>query len=288
MKIGIAANIYKNLYQRWGEDKYKKLKNFGYDAVDYDMSDTNQDIYSCTEEEFKNKLLHERKLADDAGIEIHQVHGPWRWPARDFLAEDRAERMEKMKKSIRGTAIMGCKYWVIHPIMPHGTEDIGTGNEQETWDMNLEFMSELLKTAKEFEVVICFENMPMHKFSLATPSQILKFVKTINDDNFKICLDTGHVSVFPKLNAGDAVRELGKEIKVLHVHDNRFERDLHLMPYFGIIDWEDFAKSLDEIGFEDVFSLESVIPDKLLNGVYEDMYISLAKIARDTLKNNNN
>ena len=263
MRIGISFDMLGAAEKYWGDEKYKMIKELGYSAVDFNMSDTDTRLYSAGEDELAEMLLHEKKLAAEAGTEIFQVHGPWRWPPRDFEESDRAERMEKMKKSIAATAVLGCKNWVVHPIMPFGIEDIGTENEPKTWQMNLDFMSELLKTAKENGVIICLENMPMHKFSMAAPEQILKFVKEINDDNFKICLDTGHVSVFPKLSVGDEVRRLGNEIKVFHIHDNKFEMDLHMMPHFGIIDWGDFSKSLRDVGYVGVFSLELAVPREL-------------------------
>lgn len=282
MKIGIQSNLLdKNGYGRWGENTYKKLKEHGYSCSDYDMADTETVIYTAAQKEADEWLLHERKLASEAGIEIFQAHGPWRWPVRDFTEQDRAERMEKMKKSIRAASILGCKNWVIHPIMPYGTSDAGTENAQKTWDMNLVFMSELLKTAKEYDITICLENMPMLEFSLATPEDILRFVKTINDDNFKICFDTGHAAVFEKLNPADEVRRLGEEIRVFHVHDNKFCMDLHLMPYFGIIDWNAFRESLKDIGYSGCLSLETIPSRSLPNDIFEDMCIALAKIARE-------
>lgn len=284
MKIGISVEMIDKLQKRWGDEKYDKLRRFGYDAVDLNISDTDKPIYNCTDEEFNRRLLKEKTLAEKAGVEINQIHGPWRWPARDFSEQDRAERMEKMKKSIYVASVFGCKNWVVHPIMPFGTEDIGSGNEQKTHDMNLEFMTELLDYAKSYDVTICLENMPMPKFSLGSPEQILNIVKEINDEHFKICLDSGHVSVYPNLSPGDEVRRLGNEIRVLHIHDNMFERDLHLMPYYGIIDWEDFSKALEDIGFDGVFSLESTVSDKLPDDVFEQMYISLARIAEVILR----
>ena len=105
-------------------------------------------------------------------------------------------------------------------------------------------MRELLKTAKEYDVILCLENMPFLDFSLSAPQEILKIVKEMNDDHFKICLDTGHVSVFGDLSVGDEVRRLNKEIRALHIHDNKFGIDSHYMPFFGKIDWKDFSKSL--------------------------------------------
>lgn len=270
MKIGLQTNTFnKKGYGRWGEDTYKKMKENGFDCSDFDMCDTDTILYTGSREEAETLILREKKLAAEAGIEISQVHGPWRWPARDKTEEDRCERMEKMKESIRLTALLGCKNWVVHPIMPYGVEEIGTEDAQKTWDLNIEFMTELLKTAKEYDVTVCLENMPMLKFSMAKPEDILRFVKTINDEHFKICLDTGHVSVFNELKLGDEVRRLGKEIKVLHVHDNRFSMDLHLLPSFGIIDWEDFAKSLKDIGFDGCFSSEAIPIKEYSDSVYE-------------------
>ena len=113
-------------YRRYQSEKYRKLREHGYDCCDFCMADTEDELYRCTEAEFVARLEEERIAAEAAGIRIHQVHGPWRWPFRDATEADRAERMEKMKKSIRGTALLGCGYWVIHPIMPYGIHDVGT------------------------------------------------------------------------------------------------------------------------------------------------------------------
>lgn len=63
-----------------------------------------------------------------------------------------------MAKSIRGTAMLGCGNFVIHPIMPFG--DDKDPEPERLWEMNYEFMSRLCKVAQEHQVVICFENMP--------------------------------------------------------------------------------------------------------------------------------
>ena len=58
---------------------------------------------------------------------ISQVHGPWRYPPKDDTAKDRRERLEKMKKAVIISALLDCKYLVIHPIMPVGIRDIMLG-----------------------------------------------------------------------------------------------------------------------------------------------------------------
>lgn len=285
MKIGIQTNsLSENSYGRWGDNAYKKLKEHGYDCSDFNMADTNSSLYTLPQNEAEAVLLHEKQLAEEAGIEITQVHGPWRWPVNDSTEEDRAERMEKMKKSIRFASILGCRNWVVHPIMPYGINEINTDDAQKTWDLNVTFMKELLKTAKEYDITICLENMPMINFSIAKPEDILRFVKEIDDDNFKICLDTGHVNVFNELNLAEETKRLGDYIKVLHVHDNKYGIDMHLLPFFGTADWIGFSEALKEIGFKGSFSLEALPPYRLDESVYEDMCKMYFKVAQSIIK----
>lgn len=279
MKIGMYFDIFSLPYSNWKDRLYVKFKQNGFECGDFGMAHTDTVLY--TDDELAKKIILEQKaLAQASGVEITQVHGPWRWPAQDATPEQRAERMEKMKKSIQLTALLGCKNWVIHPIMPFGWEDIGTGNEQATWDLNKEFMTELLEYAKKYDITICFENMPMLKFSMAKPEAVLKFVREMNDEHFKICLDTGHVNVFPELSVGDEVRRLGDQIRVMHIHDNKFSGDLHLPPLFGDMDWDDFTAALKSIGFNEVFSLETAPSTKLPEDLFEEFFALYAKLAR--------
>lgn len=271
MKIGNTSGA----FARYGEEKYKRMKAQGYDAVDYQMADTASALYALEEEKFIAALKAERAKIEECGLAVNQVHGPWPVP------KDHDEGMASMKKSIRGTAALGSKYWIIHPMMPHGVLEKGTELEPKTWQYNLEVFKELLIEAKAHDVIICLENMPFVNFSISTPEEILKLVKEINDDNFKICLDTGHVNMFKGLTNAVAVRLFGDYLCTLHCHDNPGTYDNHYMPYFGNIDWKEFYKALCEIGFDGVFSLECSPPNGLSDEMYDYMSEGLFRIAKE-------
>lgn len=279
MKIGITSKG----FGRWGQDRYKKLKEFGFSTVDFGMADTETALYTCLEEEFLATLAVEKALADEAGMEIFQAHGPWRFPPRDETAEDRAERMEKMQRSIRACALLGAKNWIVHPLMPFGYHDLEIDKGTETWEINIKFMKELVKTAREYDVTICLENMPMPKFSIATPEDILRVIETVDDDHFKMCLDTGHVNVFPTLSVGDEVRKMKDVIRAFHIHDNNGKADQHAIPYFGTVDWEDFGKALHDIDYKGSFSFEVEPSAKLPSPMFEEMFGTFIKIAKHIL-----
>lgn len=270
LKVGIGNEFYCKPYGF--EEGLKRLRNHGYEGIDYQgFVNTDTPLFEKSAHEFEEALKEQHQAIKAAGLRVHQTHGPWRYPPQDSTIADREERFEKMSRAIAGTAILGCKNIVIHPIMPFSTKD--EGYEKQTWEMNLEFMERLCKVGRDSGVVICFENMPMQQLSLATVPEILKFVKTIHDDYFKVCLDTGHCVVRGQSPA-EAVRMIGKEyLYALHVHDNDGQRDRHWNPFTGVIDWEDIGKALREIQYDGVLSLEvkrtSSIPEQLVE--YEEI-----------------
>ena len=277
MKIGIDQGNYVNRYG-W-EKGLELMRRHGYETLDFqEFVDTDNRIFRAGAAEFASILGGYAKTCARYGIEIFQAHGPWRWPPADFTPADREERFEKMARSIEGCAHLGCRNFVIHPVMPFG--DNADPDPEAFYQINFEFMNRLADVADGFGVTVCLENMPMPALRLSTPRQIFDFVKDVDRDNFKICFDTGHAAVFG-LQPGAEIRKIEPGyVRVLHVHDNDGRSDLHRLPYFGVIDWKDFSAALTETGFEGSVSLETAVPPGIPEEIRGSMEIALADIAR--------
>ena len=279
MRIGMVSSAYV------GWDNYRegfeKIKSLGYDAIDYGtLGAVDSDRWKAmSASEMEKYFLDVRKTADEVGIDLWQSHGPWRYPPTDNTEELRTVRFGEMSRSVEIAGLMKIPYWIIHPIMPYGCWQ--NPEPERFMELNLEYFTRLTEVAKRNNVIICFENMPFPALSLARPSEILNFVKTINSPNMKVCLDTGHCSVCGESPA-DGVRLTGKEyLATLHVHDNNGKQDLHWIPYTGVIDWPDFSRSLNEIGFDGVLSLETNVHGTYLpEDIRDDMQLALVKMAK--------
>ena len=280
MKVGITAGS----YTRYGiSEGSKKAREHGYDCFDFSrFVNTETDFFKLPEEQFKAELLEYRRLVEAEGIVIWQVHSPWRHPAQDFTPEDRAERLECFLKSVRGAGYLGATHFVLHALMPFGTNS--PEHPEEMKNINAAFMKRLYEEAKEYGVKhIDIENLPFPALPINHTNQCLEFAKRMNEetgsDVFKVCLDTGH-SNFCGEKPADAVRMLGKEyLGALHVHDNNGKADQHLRPGFGNIDWEDFSNALAEIGFEGAVSFETNVPGDIPAGEERDRQeIALAQM----------
>ena len=259
----------------------RRMAEHGYSCLDYQLTNTDGELYALRDEDFLIRLTEIRKMLNGAGITVEQIHGPWREPC-DATEEDRAERFEKMTKAIVMARYLGAKYMAIHPLMPFG---ITGENPEQLYAINKKFFVALASVAGKLGVTVCLENMPFRDFPLSRVEDIVDFIKDIDSPHLKMCFDAGHANVFEG-RIGDMVRCAGELIKTVHVHDNFGERDEHNVPYEGTVDWADFAEGLFDIGFDGVLNLECapVSPKFIENGIDADETVALekelAKIAR--------
>ena len=82
-------------------------------------------------------------------------------------------------------------------------------------------------------------------------------------DWFCVCMDTGHTNKsyrFPgQPSPAEMIRRLGKNIEILHLHDNDCMTDQHKVPGSGNIDWKEVLTALREIGYNGVYNMELVL-----------------------------
>ena len=263
---------------------YVRMRELGYDAVDQDLADTNAPCYrDAASMEAHCKVI--RAAAEDAGIEISQVHGPW--PTDDTTAENRAETLENMRLAVYGCHCLGAPYLIIHPQMPYGW-----GREEDAdfaLSLTVELMKNLMPDCEKYGVTLCLENMPMTAHRISTMDRIAEAVEMVGHPNAAICFDTGHTNVYGH-DLGDAVRTAGKYLRTLHVHDNDGKADRHQLPWLGTADWNSFTAALAETGFDGVMSLETrgpvskIMPDAVRDAA-EKLTYAAAKALADAVEN---
>ena len=77
------------------------------------------------------------------------------------------------------------------------------------------------------------ENIPNE---LSTPDRLVEFIKTMHFDDIGVCFDCGHAHMMEGIPEGFAI--LKNHICSTHVHDNNKDKDSHLWPGKGSIDWK--------------------------------------------------
>lgn len=250
---------YVNLGERGSLERFKYLKALGYDAVDYQNFSTEptKGLYALSDAEFESFLQNERSLAQSIGLEIIQTHGVW--PYDDCNKDEYDARFLATIKSIKGSALIGAKYVVLHPYMPSMWNPSNT--HKEDIKANIEYHKKLLPYAKEYGVKIAIENMPLNHMPCGTVNELVNCVDAVDSEYFVACLDTGHCNMSGEPGVegespADAVRKLGNRLACLHIHDNDSSDDQHLFPYLGKINWDEFLTALKGINYTGPINFE--------------------------------
>lgn len=280
IKVGIKSSAYFHLDDY--EAGLKTLSEHGYNAVDYqEFSSMNSPLYAMSDENFEKYLGSVAACASASGVEIYQLHAIWP-TAGDATEEGRQKSLWYYRRSMLGAKHLGCKRVVVHPWMPYGWQ--GGGTKEEYFKLNVRLLQELIPAAKEYGVYVCLENMPYLKGqAFSTVEEWKAVLDEVNDGFAKACLDTGHLNVMGE-DPYASVLLLGKHLEAMHVHDNRWRQDMHLIPYQGTLDWDGLLKGLKDVGFDGCFSLETAISDATPVAVREKLQRALAELAQEMVR----
>src|ERR671924_386627 len=93
--------------------------------------------------------------------------------------------------------------------------------------------------AKPLGVRILLENIPN---DMSTPDRLVEFIQSSHFDDIGVCFDIGHAHIVS--NVAEAFEILKEHIRSTHLHDNAKDRDSHLWPGKGSINWTEAMQML--------------------------------------------
>jgi sugar phosphate isomerase/epimerase len=160
--------------------------------------------------------------------------------------------LKRLEKSVSYAGKLGCRLWVFHPGQRTGVSHFYPGLD---WQLNIESMHSLLKTARKHEVDIAIENVPEpFPFLMKSVEDFSHFYDEFDDD-LGLVLDVGHANINRQIK--DFMTRFSEKIVHVHVSDNDGTSDAHLGIGYGTIDWEGVADALKKVEYNNVIMLES-------------------------------
>ena len=198
--------------------------------------------------DYANRKQHVREIADwfrTSGITLNSVHAPlyadYEWGRTgaapiNIASTDRAGRIEAMDEIKR--AIELAEHIPFRFLVQHlgGTGESFDDRKSEAAMTSVEHLRAF---AKPLGVRVLLENIPNE---LSTPERLVEFIRSAHFDDVGVCFDFGHAHIMSDVpQAFETVRNY---IHSTHVHDNIKDRDSHLWPGSGSIDWKQAVELL--------------------------------------------
>jgi len=150
----------------------------------------------------------------------------------------RIEAMDEFKRAIDVAGILPFPLMVMHMGGPRETAD------PRKRDAAFSSLEHLILHARHAGVTLAIENT---RSEMGEPAYLRQFVDETRLAGLRFCFDTGHAH----LADGPEAERLEKSFAPLrdlvataHIHDNSGEKDEHLPPFEGTLDWKIAAKLL--------------------------------------------
>ena len=205
--------------------------------------------------------FHDREVLErlarrlhDLDLEVYSFHAPY-GPSLDISSLDRAERwyaQQEMLLAVEAAARLNARWFVIHP----GPESDARPSDAERMQRLRHAASVLVSIAErcaEHGVGLCMENMLPHLL-FGNASDTMWLLGALRHHDVGFCFDTGHA--FLGRDVDGIVRSFAGRLRLVHAHDNHAERDDHLPPGEGRIDWTRLLERLHEVDFHGGLVLE--------------------------------
>jgi len=195
-----------------------------------------------------------RELADwldHHDLCVHSVHAPTSREmgvarensipisVSDLERVRRQDAVDEIKRAIEIAEAVPFRFLVLH---------VGAGRESDDprrTEAAMGSLEHLCLFAKQRGVVIALENTTG---DYASPSALRQFITDTRLHDLRLCFDVGHAHLWEGVRPSfDAMRDL---VVTTHLHDNSGQRDDHLFPYQGSIDWDAAMAALATAGEE--------------------------------------
>jgi len=140
----------------------------------------------------------------------------------------RIDAMDEVKLALEVAEILPFRFLVQHLGNP------GESFHPAKFESAITAIEHLRAFAKPLGVTILVENIPNE---LSEPEKLMELIQVAHFDDVGVCFDIGHAHIMNTVAKDFDV--LKERIRSTHIHDNGRDRDAHLWPGEGSIDWKE-------------------------------------------------
>jgi len=181
--------------------------------------------------------------------------------------QDDAEHNEQIRqvteKDLKASSVLGSPSCVVHFI---NSTRWGKQPAEVMRSVSEEMFRSIIPYAEKYKVNIALETFGAARIKgdrirdfFADPNEFLDQYRRMDTQYKTMCVDTGHTheaESFWVPPPEEYIRILGKDVTLLHLHDNSGHWDDHQLPGQGTIQWGKVFDALDEIDYRGTYNLE--------------------------------
>ena len=231
MQKALSTHIFVN--QRLTVSLLERLQDAGIELVEIFCARQHFDYHD------RNQMLEIAAWFRDSQLKLHSIHAPmyrdmvWgRSGPQAVVSITETEKVrriaacDEIKRALELAEYAPFRYMVTH-----------MGVSREEYDLRkvdaaFSSVEHLRMFARQRGTDLVLENTPNE---LSTPDRLIEFLRYTHMGDLGFCFDSGHAHMGEGVAA--TFEKMRPKIRTTHIHDNRGEKDEHLFPFEGGIDW---------------------------------------------------
>jgi sugar phosphate isomerase/epimerase len=240
MQFGISTQIYRG--QAVTVDLLESIRKAGYDRFELFCNRPHLDFHDRGLLRAIGRWFQENALpAPSLHLPFVENVGPAQRIWISVLEPERRHReaaLDEIKRSLELADYTQLDYVVMH-----------LGNPKEKFTpVAFEYAFAAIAQIRAFAgVQIMLENIPNE---VSTLERIEEFMRVSESKDIGICYDTGHGHI-------QGISNGFENIRTTHIHDNNGEKDEHLWPFDGTLDWPKLIERLVLANYKGPFMFEA-------------------------------
>ena len=241
--------------------------------------------YRFFKEQSETKISAFGKLFKEGGVSIETFHLPFD-SADDicsFYETTRRKAVDKVIHWMETASSLGATVGIQHSSTLNYKVDIeGIDNYMKQLGKSL---ATLLKKGESLGFTIALENQASPGRFTSRPEHLATIWQNFGHPNLGFCLDTGHalLALGPE-KAHDFLEVMAPHMVAFHLADNAGDRDSHLAPGHGLVDWDPVFRKAAEIEFSRPMTIETQpFAPKVSAETYKQMVADTEALAQKAL-----
>ena len=196
-----------------------------------------------------------REQYEQASLSVGSFHLPFGsdFDIADFYETRRKKHVDGILEYMEKASLLGSRVCILHPSASEfDVKEEGMDRYMRCMGKSLEV---LLPRAEDLGVKIALENMLPGEVGVggrfgSEPEHFELFTREFVHPNLGYCLDTGHAQVVVGADGPGRFFDVMKDrLIAFHLQDNPGDRDLHLAPGHGLVDWNTVFKRMSDIKY---------------------------------------
>lgn len=210
-------------------------------------------VYRAGRFDWRNpKAVRQLKtVCADLGINVWSIHSPDDNLIGSADERERQQHIDMLRETLDLADELGARRIASHGLL---FGDFYTDRDGTVQRM-IQSIMQLMPRVYQSGARLAFENDTVGADRPWRAANVLELVRHLNAPQYiGFLLDTGHANI-----AGDLpelCQTLGRELISLHLNDNYAERDVHLPPGEGSVDWHAVWSMLRRVGYNDCVMYE--------------------------------